>query len=307
MLRRLFFGYSAVWKAFAASRRGPRPDNQDNFLVLGAGSNKRTARFLSEQTECVLEVPGWPAGWLRLAVMDGMGGHSHGRAISEAIARELMDVPPLRTLHSARDAVLALHTSLYDRFSNGGERNPGSTLLMADLAIPSGKGILVNVGDSRAIVIGDNSWRRTTHDHTALEFAYRDVEITQKEFEDQVDYGPRPLAQAVGYGSMGLLRDPNGHKPFRFSKGLRLDLPTDLPRGMAEHADIKPFRLKADEILLLATDGLWSNGAESVFDEMVHEKMLCQAAVDRLTENSMMRGAKDNVTVAVCGPVRREK
>ena len=59
----------------------PRRENQDNFLLIDASGH---AVCLSRQAPFHCQVPGWPRGHVRAAVLDGMGGHGQGREAAEA-------------------------------------------------------------------------------------------------------------------------------------------------------------------------------------------------------------------------------
>ena len=58
------------------------PENQDNLLVIDASGR---AVFLRDQTGQSATIANWPQGHVRLAVMDGMGGHGHGREAAHAV------------------------------------------------------------------------------------------------------------------------------------------------------------------------------------------------------------------------------
>ena len=50
-----------------------RRENQDNYLVV---DGQGRGRFLREQQEAQVQLADWPSGHWRIAVLDGMGGHS---------------------------------------------------------------------------------------------------------------------------------------------------------------------------------------------------------------------------------------
>ncbi|MFO7999356.1 MAG: hypothetical protein R6U86_10290, partial [Bacteroidales bacterium] len=80
-------GIELAWFSFTALNPGEREENQDNLAIIdGAG---RTLCLMDERPHPG-QRPDWPTGRLRLAVLDGMGGHDDGRAVSEEVARAVM-------------------------------------------------------------------------------------------------------------------------------------------------------------------------------------------------------------------------
>ena len=111
------------------------PENQDNLLVVDATGR---AVFLRDQTGQSSTLPNWPQGHVRLAVMDGMGGHGHGREAAEAVADGLLRVPACGTLEELGAHLDRLHDELQQRFRQPGDtdsfRRPGTTLTLVEIA-----------------------------------------------------------------------------------------------------------------------------------------------------------------------------
>ena len=106
------------------------PENQDNLLVIDASGH---AVFLRDQTGQSATIANWPQGHVRLAVMDGMGGHGHGREAAEAVADGLLRVPACGTVEQLGEHLDRLHDELQHRFRQPGDtdsfRRPGTCLL----------------------------------------------------------------------------------------------------------------------------------------------------------------------------------
>ena len=79
----------------AASRLGAGPrlreENQDNLVLIDTGGQ---AVWLQGQQPQRRQLARWRHGHARLAVLDGMGGHGHGREAAEAVASSLLALPP---------------------------------------------------------------------------------------------------------------------------------------------------------------------------------------------------------------------
>src|SRR5205823_2772845 len=82
----------------ACSRLGAGPrlraENQDNLLLIDRDGH---AVWLQDQAVQRRHLPGWRSGHARLAVLDGMGGHGHGREAAEAVVAGLLALPPCTT------------------------------------------------------------------------------------------------------------------------------------------------------------------------------------------------------------------
>ena len=296
-IKNLFFANKQTLNVLAVSKKGRRAENQDNFLIIRPQKGGGQARYLKNQKPVDLQVGAWPPTHARLVVADGMGGHAHGREMAEAVVENLLTVPPCQSPVEMRAAVINLHQTLTEFFPGKGDKSPGSTLVMADINLSSRQAVLLNIGDSRAFLLRGKKRRQLTYDHHSAEFAWRDGELARDDYEIQLNAGARRLAQALGYGSVGIVKEADGYKPLRFMRPVRLDLKEDLPYTLAAHADVFTLKLRNDDLLLLATDGLWSAAPDGLWPAVASGILNHQEGLENLAENALQRGAHDNITV----------
>lgn len=299
MLYRLF---PPSWQCKARSHRGPRDENQDNYLQTypdGRAYYQQAGEHTRKD-----DLVGWAKDFYRVAVADGMGGHLHGREVAEDLMQALMALPAQVAFDPLllRDSLYAIHKQLMDKYHQAaGSRKPGSTLVMADVHRITGQVLLANVGDSRAYV-----WRKRkpapemlTWDHNNSEFDWREAVQEDAGIPLPAPEKSNAVAQAMGFGSYGLvIRD--GYRPRQLSASLRLDVESDLPPVAHNHADIRSFFLQKGDTLILATDGLWS--AEScTWPQPPAKPDALPAYVEDLVDKAVNDGCKDNVTVIALG------
>ncbi len=293
----LFSANTQTLHARAVSKKGQRAENQDNFLIIRPRKDGGKARYLKNEKPFETLVKQWPPTYVRLAVADGMGGHACGREMAEAVVEKLLTVPPCQSPAEMRAAIIDLHQTLTDMFPGKGDKSPGSTLVMADISLRNRQAVLLNIGDSRAFLLRGDKRRQLTHDHHAAEFAWRDGELERDDYELQLNAGARRLVQALGYGSVGIVKDADGYKPFRFMRPIRLDLKEDLPDALAAHADVFTLKLRSGDLLLLATDGLWSAAPADLELALASGDMYHQECLEKMAGSALQRGATDNITI----------
>src|SRR6059058_1337293 len=118
----------------ACSRLGAGPrlreENQDNLLLIDEDGN---AAWLQDQAVQRRRLDGWRPGYARLAVLDGMGGHGHGREAAEAVAEGLLALPPCDTAGELTRRLDALHADLQRHFAGSSGPRPGTTLTLLEL------------------------------------------------------------------------------------------------------------------------------------------------------------------------------
>ena len=249
----LAFRFGSRFDVALASHAGcgpvTRPENQDNFLVIDPGGQ---ACHLRDQVPRRLAVPGWPRGHGRLAVMDGMGGHGHGREAAEAVAEALLALPACTGLDELAHHLDALHASLQRRFvRDDGLARPGTTLTLLELP-PGADPLLYHVGDSRLYELAPDAVRPLTVDHVPATAAAMAGKLDEAGWWRQVHGRHAPqIAQAFILGNAFA-------DPARLSDSLYPLTPSKLPSWLAPLADRRTLALRRDAAYLLATDGFWS-------------------------------------------------
>jgi serine/threonine protein phosphatase PrpC len=233
-----------------ASLLGTPLENQDNLLLV---DTQGRAVFMRDQQQQQQQVEGWANGHVRLAVLDGMGGHVHGREAAEAVVAGLLAIPPCDSIKVLARHLDALHARLQHEFSEVGDisKRPGTTLTMLEL--PPGKApLLYHVGDSRLYEITPQRVFPLTVDHVpATAFAMAGV-LDEQEWWQQVHGEHRSqIAQAFILGNAfsdpAVLSDPL----FELSR-------KTLPPFLAHLPDRRAITLRDDAVYLLATDGFWA-------------------------------------------------
>jgi serine/threonine protein phosphatase PrpC len=233
----------------ACSRLGAGPrlrgENQDNMLLIDEDGN---AAWMGDQALQRQHLPGWRAGHARLAVLDGMGGHGHGREAAEAVVAGLLAMPPCANAAELARRLDALHADLQRHFADTPGPRPGTTLTMLELRAGEAP-LLYHVGDSRLYEITPARATPLTVDHVpATAYAMAGL-LGEAEWWQQVHGEHRPqVAQAFLLGNA-------------FADPARLNDPLfelNLPAWLCRLADRRPIELRAGSSYLLATDGLWS-------------------------------------------------
>ena len=230
------------------------PENQDNLLIIDAGGH---AVFLRDQAPHGVTLPDWPRGHVRLAVLDGMGGHGNGREAAEAVANGLLLIPACATLEELGERLDALHARLQNQFrSEGGDdsfRRPGTTLTLLEIP-PGAAPMLYHVGDSRLYEITAQAAQPLTVDHVpATSFAMHGL-LGEREWWQQVHGEHRPqITQAYILGNAFA-------NPQTLDDGLLALDAANLPPFLRGLADRRLLAVREDATYLLATDGFWSCG-----------------------------------------------
>ncbi len=228
-----------------------RLENQDNYLLI---DGQGRAVYREDQQEQWRQLHGWPQGHMRLAVLDGMGGHGFGRQAAEAVVAGLLSIPACSTLGELSGQLDALHQELQHHFAAAGGRSgkrPGTTLTMLELR-PGQAPLLYHVGDSRLYEIAPTALRPLTVDHVpATTFAMSGM-LDEREWWQQVHGEHRAqIAQAFilgnAFGDGHVLCDPL----FELNA-------VNLPSFLFALGDRRALELRPGHTYLMATDGFWA-------------------------------------------------
>jgi serine/threonine protein phosphatase PrpC len=245
-------GLDVAARSLASNSASHVLENQDNLVLIDASGR---AVIMHAQIQRALQLPDWPRGHVRLAVLDGMGGHGYGRQAAEAVAAGLLRMPACRTEEELNARLDALHGQLQQQFTlpggAGQARRPGTTLTLLELP-PQQPPLLYHVGDSRLYEITDSGAQSLTIDHVpATAFALHGL-LDAQQWWQQVHGEHRPqIAQAFILGNA--FADPQ-----RLEDRLYPLAEAELPAFLRTLADRRALTVRSDATYLLATDGFWA-------------------------------------------------
>ena len=242
--------YDIAVRSAAGARADTQLENQDNYLLIDTGG---LACFLDGQVERQQRVQGWPPGHIRLAVLDGMGGHGRGREAAEAVVAGLLHLPACETLAELSSRLDVLHAGLQQHFGADilpGKR-PGTTLTMLELR-PGQAALLYHVGDSRLYEILETQATPLTIDHVpATAFAMEGL-LDEPAWWEQVHGEHRSqISQAFILGNAFA-------NPAELSDPLYALSPLNLPPFLSHLHDRRALELDPKAVYVLASDGFWA-------------------------------------------------
>jgi serine/threonine protein phosphatase PrpC len=245
-------GLDVAARSLASNSASHVLENQDNLVLIDASGR---AVIMHAQIQRALQLPDWPRGHVRLAVLDGMGGHGYGRQAAEAVAAGLLRMPACRTEEELNARLDALHGQLQQQFTQPGgagqARRPGTTLTLLELP-PQQPPLLYHVGDSRLYEITASGAQSLTIDHVpATAFALHGL-LDAQQWWQQVHGEHRPqIAQAFILGNA--FADPQ-----RLEDTLYPLEEAELPAFLRPLADRRALTVRSEATYLLATDGFWA-------------------------------------------------
>lgn len=246
----LFGRMEVAVRTILSPSEGGRQANEDNYLVVDTHG---TARFLQDQREVQQEIAHWTPGHVRLAILDGMGGHSYGREAAERTVKGILQIEPTANIGALSDQLDALHRKLHREMHMEGAE-PGCTLSLLEIP-PTGQALLYHVGDSRLYRVDDEIAEYLTIDHIpATKLALYSL-IDRDEWFRQTHQTSTPqISQAFVLGN-GL------SNPEIYNDHLGLDLyelhDGNLPSFLRGLGDRRLLQLEPGVVYLLASDGFW--------------------------------------------------
>jgi protein phosphatase len=204
------------------------------------------------------------AGRALFAVADGLGGHVAGDTASTTAIEVLQpyDRPTAKAELPAAlgRAVSTANEALRNKIESDPELTGMGTTLVAMLCSDDGAAVLANVGDSRAYLLRDTSYRQITEDHT---------------------FG-NLVAEAAADPGMS-------ERITRFLDG----------RADGRSPDLTVWDLRPGDRFLLCSDGLSGVVPHDLVQETLQTTGTPADAADRLVALAIDHGAPDNVTVLV--------
>ena len=204
---------------------------------------------------------------------DGMGGENAGSVASQMTVDFMADRIRkgfranisrnfIRNLHIT--SVTAANSLAFDRASKEADQFGMGTTCVAGI-IYGNRAYIINVGDSRAYHIFDDSIQQITKDHTYVRKLIERGEITEQ--ESRVHPDRNKITRAVG-----------------------------AERSITP--DYFEIDLEEGNILLFSSDGLHSYGDDAEIAEIVVNNPIAKTC-DLLIDYALGNGGRDNVSVAV--------
>lgn len=302
----LVFGPHLDVAAFSAAgvNRALAVENQDNYVLVDTAGN---ARFLLDQQPHHCTIAGWPRGHARVAVLDGMGGHGHGREAAQAVATGLLELPACTSVEQLSDYLDGLHARLQRHFGGytATTGRPGTTLTLLELP-PAQPALLYHVGDSRLYQLkADQAPSPLTVDHVPATVYALNGTLDNVDWWQQVHAEHRSqIAQAFilghAFANTGYLCDP------------LFELTADnLPPFLAHLPDRRVLALDPTSVYVLATDGFWACPSPQrwiarwpgLLANQIGAEGKCRALFAALLEQAPPELHPDNLTAIVLCPM----
>lgn len=244
----------------ASSVAGPRPENEDGYLTIDLTPHRERLGGLQAL----------------LAVADGMGGLAEGALASRsaieaarhyiegltsrAAADQELDVEPV---HLLLDMIGEANSAVLEASEKRGGTGMGSTMVAA--LVGEGRAWVAHVGDSRAYHLRPAGAKRVTTDHSPVARMVAEGVITEGE---AVDHPRRNVVDRA------------------------LGLEGALP-------DLGKVWLQPTDVLMLASDGLFTALDPAEILKVVVSGDDANAAAERLTDAAVKAGTEDNATVVL--------
>ncbi len=250
-----------------------RQGNEDNFLVLDLASKTSWTGIDGETTGLQTLAPG--ARGAVFAVSDGMGGALAGEVASRMAVEIVVELMPQLQAHQEhsklslaeqlRVAIEQSNATIHiESIVNSQYHGMGATFTAVALA--NDHACFAQVGDSRAHLIRDGKITRITKDQSVVQQLIDLGQITEEEAASH----PRRnyILQALG----------------------------------AQHeidVVVSYLPLRANDVLLLCSDGLSGKMMNEEMAALVAEAADLREACDKLIELANERGGEDNITVVL--------
>lgn len=234
---------------------------------LGTRTEQQDSYYINHNEDSVLAV-----------VCDGMGGLSNGRAASAIAIQKIGELfkkksnnEPFPSFFIASSDLLDEAVCAYSKKLKNKER-AGTTI--AAVAIQSNCLYWFSCGDSRIYIVRNGEIAQITQDHnyqSQLDILYAQGEISKDQYLSESSCGDA-LISYIGMGGI-------------------------------EQIDINksPFPLKKDDLIILATDGLYRSIDCNIITDLIKKSESIENLVAQLsqTAHELSHGVQDNTTIIV--------
>jgi PPM family protein phosphatase len=201
-------------------------------------------------------------------VADGMGGHLAGEVASSlAVETFVAHMQGAKGEHDPSDLLIdgmqRCNRAVYERAHSSEGLSGMGTTLVASL-FDDEQIFLGHIGDSRAYLYQGGELRQLTDDHTLVNELYKNGQITA---EEAIHHPQRNIVtRAVGTDEQ-------------------------------VQADLLHMEWRADNILLICSDGLTNMVQPERIQEVLQAELSLEAKIDTLIDDALAAGGHDNITV----------
>jgi len=238
-------------------------------LQAFAASDVGLVRSVNEDSYLVVAV-GNPRRGVLCAVADGLGGYTGGDVASRTAVEVLREAVPERESDICWPSVLRrAFQEANCRIYRAGLRLlgvPGMGTTLTACAVLPGRAWVAHVGDSRAYLLDRNRILQLTQDHSVT--------------AEMVRRGVLTPEQARWHSQRHILTRALGTEP-------------------EVRVDVTSREVKADEAVLLCTDGLCGLVEDPELHQVTLQAKDGQQACQQLVELAKRRGGFDNITVVL--------
>lgn len=239
-----------------------RMNNEDNYYLCGA--IKRDLELPVERKDDMR-----PANSGALyAVCDGIGGEEMGEAASLAAVSALRIATEPDPYPAARQNTQDANNAVWNLTTARGYGRAGTTI--AALSVNASSVLAYNVGDSRIYRYHAQTLTQLSKDHTATQQMV-DLEIITEQ-EAKVHRDRNKLMLYLGLPSEEMVLEPY--------------ISETIP-------------LQSDDVYILCSDGLYTMVSDESIAEFVSAGGTAEQMCTALVDETLLNGAKDNVTVLV--------
>jgi len=216
--------------------------------------------------ECDEEIGNLPNLYV---VCDGLGGHNAGEFASSATAETFFDIAEdcnsAEPLAVFKEAVTRVNSLLYKKGQEELYSGMATTLVGCTIDEEQGVAYVVNVGDSRAYVIGDEI-TQITNDHSYVGELIRKGQITKE--EARFHKKNNVITRAIG-------------------------------AERTIEADFFQVEIEPDEFILLCSDGLYNMVSERQILEVVAGGGALKTKAQKLVDLANEAGGLDNIAAVI--------
>lgn len=201
-------------------------------------------------------------------VADGMGGHAGGEFASETVLTEMSDFDAISSLENQQDRFIAGLSRAHDRMLKLAEclEMPAMGTTVAGLLIHQNDCAIVWSGDSRVYRLRGDQLTQLNWDHS--------------EAQELLDAGVLTSDQARNWPRRNII-----------TKALGVADPLEY--------DVVQQGVEPGDVFLICSDGLTEHSTDPELSGILMAAETAEVACTKLVQQTLDRGATDNVTVVV--------